>query len=536
MKKSPPPPPSSTPAGVGSPGMFPEFYALVAEAERRDLAVPQEVEYAMLHHEAVKRGIFPYDTFTQFIQALNPSLLSYEHIPAMVKAAERVVADPGVFKRPRSAPPGQRVMVLAVPRYFKSEIFSRLLPAYYLRKFPERTVALNSYGADLAWELSEDARSYFQQSYGVFRKDTQAKKRWGTTDNGEMWAAGVGGPGLGRGFDLGIVDDPMDPERVFSAIYQRRFMRWWVHKFLRGQQPGASIIVVMQRLSAEDPIDYLFRCEVGEGDAELDPQYWHVVVLDEIKSDEPLGRWDGPQGLPPTCTLEPDHRKAGELLAPSWFSRQQVTAIHRRKIVAAAQRQQRPYQASGDFWKQQWFRTYTQLPRTAYDGGKDWDTAYTKDEANSATAYIESYRGPGEVEEFPIYIENVAWAWKEFPELVKWMGALKGPHYIEEKASGKSAAQSLKASGVVTETVPVKGDKFSRAVAVQPTVSTGRVYVREDLLDTLLTGEGQGLLRITAEMLQMGQGGLDLNDAFTQALHRHLGLHKKAGRKKVVWA
>src|SRR5690606_15782725 len=106
----------------------------------------------------------------------------------------------------------------------------------------------------------------------------------------------------GRGYKLAIVDDPVDPEKAWSPTYQRRFREWWPAKFISRQEPDARIIVVMQRLGLDDPIDFLLRREVGDG-TDCAPEHWHVLFLDEIKSDEPIGRWDGPMGLPPTCTL-----------------------------------------------------------------------------------------------------------------------------------------------------------------------------------------------------------------------------------------
>ena len=88
----------------------------------------------------------------------------------------------------------------------------------------------------------------------------------------------------------------------------------------------------------------------------------------------------------------------------------------------------------------------------------------------------------------------------------------------------------------MAEPVAVRGDKFARAAAVQPAVSNGRIYVKKMVYDLLLSGEAQGLLRVTAEVLQTGTGGLDLNDAFVQALHRHLGLYAAPGKKRVKWA
>jgi hypothetical protein len=458
--------------------------------------------------------------FLEFVRTHNPRLLAYEHIPRLASVADRVVE--GELRR---------VLVLLPPRYFKSETFSRLLPAYYLRRHPTRHVGLASYGAELAWELSEEARSNFTADGGTLRSETRAKKRWRTKAGGVMWAAGAGGPLLGRGFHLGIPDDPIDPEKSHSPRYQKRFERWWSEKFLSRQEPGAAIVFVMQRLGVLDPVDYLLRREVGEGTPPA-PEHWHVVVCDEIRSDERLGRWDGPRGLPPTCTLEPDPRVIGEVLAPSRFSHPEVLRLQAAAgpTVAAAQRQQRPSAPEGKFWRRGWFiHVYDELPATAYDGGKDWDTAYTKDDANSASAFVESYRGPDErdadgkpvADTFPIYIHDAAWEWLEFPELVAWMKAKKGPHYVEAKASGKSAAQTLRKEVVPCDEVTVHGDKFTRSVAVQPVVSAGRVHIRRSLLRHLLEGERQGLLRVTAETLLAGGPDLDLNDAFTAAIHRH---------------
>lgn len=414
-----------------------------------------------------------------------------------------------------------------------TEAFSRLLGAHFLRRHPEARVGLASYGAELAWDISEEARTYFEMDGGRLKSSTHGKKHWKTEESGEMWAAGVGGPMLGFGYDLGIVDDPTDPRKAHSPTYQRRFRRWWPSKFLSRQEPGAQIVVVMQRLGPDDPVDFLLRREVGD-DTEAAPQHWHVVVLDEIKSTEPLGPWDGPMGLPETCTLEPDDRDPGSVLAPSRFDADQVSKMQSgaASFVSSAQRQQRPMEPRGDFWRKGWFRTYRELPPDAYDGGKDWDTAYTKDEANSASAYVESYRGPGPDDSCDIYIHDVGWAWKEFPELVSWMQAKAGPHYVEQKASGKSAAQALRRQGLGVEEVTVEGDKFARAAAVQPVASNRRVHVREAVLDDLLRGDRQGLLRITTEQLQADGPGLDLNDAFVQALHRHTASPKKKLRSR----
>jgi hypothetical protein len=467
--------------------------------------------------ELQRRGIALPEHFSHFVARHNPTLLKFEHVPKLIDLANRVVLGTVM-----------RLLVVLPPRYFKSEIFSRLLPAFFLRQNPHLQCVGSAYGADLAWSLSEEARTYYQQDGGQVLHDTKAKKHWKTHRNGKMHAAGVGGPLLGFGYHLGIVDDPTDPEKAASATYQKRFSEWWPSKWLSRQEPNARIIVVMQRLGMDDPIDFLLRREIGEGTDQA-PEHWHVAVMDEVKSPEPLGRWTGPRGLPPTCTLEPDWRETGRVLAPSRFSPEQVERLQLNAgaMVTSTQRQQRPMAPTGDFWRKDWFRTYTELPSDAYDGGKDWDTAYTKDDSNAASAFVESYRGAGAPDRFPIYIQDADWDWIEFPELVAWMQRLAGPHYVEQKATGKSAVQALHAQSIAATEVPVKGDKMARSALVQPVVSNRRIYVRETLLHTLLYGERQGLLRVTAENLTTETGDLDLNDCFVQAVTRHVGPYQR---------
>lgn len=479
-------------------------------------------ELRATYSELQRRGFALPERYEDFVRRHNPDLLRYEHIPRTCDVVDRVVR--GEIKR---------LLVIEPPRYFKSEMFSRLLGAYWTRQMPHQWAAIISYAADMAWELSEDARGYYVADGGVLRRDSGAKRRWRTVRGGGLWAYGVGGQLLGRGYKLAIVDDPVDPEKAWSPTYQRRFREWWPAKFISRQEPDARIIVVMQRLGLDDPIDFLLRREVGDG-TDCAPEHWHVLFLDEIKSDEPIGRWDGPMGLPPTCTLEPDPRPLGAVLAPSRFNANEVKRLQTAAgpLVTSAQRQGRPMRPAGDFWKEAWFRDriYDELPASAYNGGTDWDTAYTKNELNSASAFVRSFRGPGKDGEFPIYIDEVDWDWLEFPALIERMRSVAGPHYVEDKAAGKSSVQALRAENITAFEVKVHGDKFARAAAVQSVVANRRVWVRRSVFQSLLYGERQGLLRVSAERLQEDGPDLDLNDAFVQALTRHVGLY---GRRLV---
>lgn len=428
-----------------------------------------------------------------------------------------------------------------------SELFSRLLPAYYLLKHPSRVVALASYGADLAWQLSSDARDHYSAAGGKFKEGSArgTTRNWRTVRmrglSGGMWAAGLGGQYLGKGWNLGIVDDPLDPRQVRSRAYQRRWASWWPGQWLRGERPSNSAMMfVQQRLASDDPVGWLLEKEdeaVKSGDLTA-AHKWHILAFDEIKSNEPFAKYDGPRGFPSSCTVEPDPRKVGDALSPTWRSMEVIKRMHAQSDAAtvSAQRQQRPMSPTGEFWRLEYFedRVFDTLPKDAYNLGWDWDTAYSKEEANSASAGIQSARGPGPEESFPVYVNDVDWDWLEFPDLVLRIKAKTGPHYVEKKASGKSVVQTLLAYGVSAHEVPVTGDKLARASAAQPAAANHRVYISRRAQQKLLYAEGQGLLRVTAEALQEGGECLDVNDAFVQAIWRHLRIWVTRKKKMIA--
>src|SRR5258708_427566 len=99
-----------------------------------------------------------------------------------------------------------RVMIFAPVRHGKSELLSRLGTAYYLRHRPGSWVGLCAHTAELANLLSANSRAYYGR--GSLSRQSSCKKQSETGQGGGMWAAGVGGPITGKGFDLVVIDGP----------------------------------------------------------------------------------------------------------------------------------------------------------------------------------------------------------------------------------------------------------------------------------------------------------------------------------------
>lgn len=249
------------------------------------------------------------EDFQSFVAIANPRFKWYWHCIKIANVLVRVAN--GELNR---------VMIFAPPRHGKSEILSRLFSAYYLSLFPDRWVGINSYASDLAYTLSRSARENFISNGGVVRGDAAAVKHWETDEGGGLWAAGVGGPITGKGFHLGIIDDPLkNAEEASSVTVAESQQAWYPSTFYTREEPDAAIVIMMTRWGELDLCGWLLSQE-AEGE---EPERWHVVSFEAIKETVPIE-------IPATCTLEPDERKTGEPLCPERYSLEKLRKISKR--------------------------------------------------------------------------------------------------------------------------------------------------------------------------------------------------------------
>lgn len=210
-------------------------------------------------------------------------------------------------------------MIFAPPRHGKSELLSRLFSAYYLSLFPDRWVGINSYAADLAYTLSRSARENYLANEHRVKDDAAAVKHWETEHGGGLWAAGVGGPITGKGFHLGIIDDPIkNAEEAASETVNQGQQAWYSSTFYTREEPDAAIVIMMTRWNERDLCGWLLEQENEE-----EPEHWHVVSFEAIKEA------DAPE-LPKSCTLEPDDRPIGEPLCPERYPVEKLKKIAKR--------------------------------------------------------------------------------------------------------------------------------------------------------------------------------------------------------------
>ena len=134
-----------------------------------------------------------------------------------------------------------RLIVCCPPRLGKSLLVSKLFPAYWVSRYPTRFCAIASYSAELAYAHSREARHYYRAVGHPLSKDSTAVGNWLTPDRGGCIAAGVRGPFTGKGYALGIIDDPYKgPEDANSAAQRQKLIEWFQSVWLTRSGPGVN--------------------------------------------------------------------------------------------------------------------------------------------------------------------------------------------------------------------------------------------------------------------------------------------------------
>ena len=392
------------------------------------------------------------------------------------------------------------------PGTSKSTIVTIMLPAWSW-SIDHRIRALTaSYSASLSTDhavksrdiiKSDKYKSYFPEL--TIKKDQDNKTHYKNDFGGERYATSVTGTVTGFHAHLIIVDDPLNPKGASSEA-DRLTANNFMDSTLSTRKVNKSVtptILVMQRLHQKD-------C-TGNWLGKEGKKIKHICLPGEISKD--------------VKPIELKERYIDGLLDTHRLNTNDLTGlkINLGSYGYAGQIMQTPTPSDGGIWKQ-WILPIEDgemdllLPQlTSY--GSDWDLAYTEKEKNSASAYVSAGNHDNKM-----YINDIGFKWLEFPNLMGYMKAKDQPHYIEGKASGKSAKQTLTNQGIPAIEVQVTGgDKTARAQMVTPYAESGLVYCRASLLNKLYNDSKQGIL-----IFPNGEGD-DLQDALVQSISRLLG-------------
>lgn len=377
-----------------------------------------------------------------------------------------------------------RLMVFMPPRYSKSFHVSQAFPCWCLGRRPEWNVALTSYAQSLALEQSRRARDLFARPiiHRIFPRvyhvpgregqepipiERQAAQEWGTSRGGRYYAVGIGGGLTGRGFDLGIIDDPVkDREAADSPTIREKTWSWYQSTFYTRRMPGAAIILCQTRWHPDDLAGRLLEeSKRGRGEE------WHVLSMPVLDSE-------------------------GRPLWPEFWSLEEVEKTRQAMDVRewAALYMQAPTVAGGSIFKRDWWADGARydaedraLVNSCVARVHSWDTAEKTEEGNAYSARVVGELTP----DYQMVTREVWRARLEFPALCEEIeraakrdnadGKLRAV-IIEDKSSGTSAIQMLMTQGPgwlreIIHPVTPKGDKIQRCYQASVWCNSGVVWL-----------------------------------------------------------
>jgi predicted phage terminase large subunit-like protein len=319
--------------------------------------------------------------FRSFIGKVKREFVFYEHCDLLADVLQRVAN--GSVKR---------LLVQLPPRHSKSEMVSRLFSSYYLKKNPSHFVGISSYSAELSYTLSRASRENYLESGGTVKDDVASVKHWETPQGGGVWSAGVGGSITGKGFHLGIIDDPIkNAEEAASDLIREKQREWYSSTFYTRAEPNAAIIIIQTRWHEDDLTGWLLSEETGDT-----PEGWHIVCLPALSDELPL--------FPSSCEIVEDFREThGLALCPERYDeiklaqiRSRIGAYHFESLY-----QQTPTSKQGLFFDVSKLEIVNAAPVQAVRW-RGWDKAATEGDGDF-TAGVKLAKTPDGI----VYIEDV---------------------------------------------------------------------------------------------------------------------------------
>ena len=394
------------------------------------------------------------------------------------------------------------VIINIPPGTSKSTIATVMLPVWAWTIDPSIRNLTASYSASLSIDHALKSRDIVRSDkYREFfpevqiKQDQDNKSHYKNTAGGERYATSVTGTVTGFHAHLIVVDDPLNPKGATSEV-ERESANQFMDVTLSTRKVDKAVtptILVMQRLHEND-------CS-GHWLAKENKKIKHICLPGELSND--------------VKPIELKKHYVDGMLDKDRLDKEVLSElkINLGSYGYAGQIMQTPAPLGGGIWKQ-WIIPVDDrdFPTTLLHVGSDWDLAYTEKETNSASAFVTAGMFDGKM-----YIDNIGFEWLEFPKLMAYMRDKKAPHYIEQKASGKSAKQVLTNQGVPAIEVPViGGDKVARATMATPYAESGMIYCRRSILDKLYSDPRQGILLFPKAEHD------DVQDALVQSINRLL--------------
>jgi predicted phage terminase large subunit-like protein len=368
-----------------------------------------------------------------------------------------------------------RLAISIHPRSLKSNLVTVLFPPWVWTRQAWKRFMCISYSQELSTEHSLRRRriiesSYYQENWGnMFRimPDQNRKNIFENTARGTMIATSASGTATGRGANIQIYDDFLNPQEAASETERKAKIEAYANTFSsRLNDPKKdAMIVVAQRTHSQDLTGHVLA-EDGWTHIELP-----IIAEKRIVYSFPISKREH--------TVE-----VGQILNPA---RHDANTISKQKRASgsrnfAAQWMCNPSSDLGNMIQRTWWRFYKDEPRELYSKmqvrATSWDFAFKDTEDGSyVVGYVVGRRGSQKFifEEIRDHMDFTKTCAAVISANNRWLNL--DYNFYEDRANGPAVKSAL--SKKVKGLIPVEplGSKEARMSAASPDIEAGDVLL-----------------------------------------------------------
>ena len=370
------------------------------------------------------------------------------------------------------------------PRHGKSWIVTEHLPLWYWMRYPSADVAFATYSDTFAVSWGRKMRQRILENVAKLGMDLTNGHRhaadhlYFTTSKANMYLVGTGGSLTGKGWQLGIIDDPFkDAAEALSDAQRQSKAEWYESTFdtrnTRLGHDGLPVQIMMFTRWHEDDLAgrYIYD-EKRQVRAD-----WHMIRLPALAVEgDPLGREMGEALWPSVITAE-ELRKRQER-DPLWFA----AMFQGNPTMGDQGLFPRWHNYSTDAGVHTW-EDHDGLHKINVDECVRYatvDTAYTTNTWSDYSVYAvwDWHRGTQRL--FLAHVDRVR---VESPDLSGWVQTLTqrwDPIYVgvEDVTSGKALLQEMqRTTKIPFRFLKADRDKVSRALAYGQAAANGLILI-----------------------------------------------------------
>jgi predicted phage terminase large subunit-like protein len=194
----------------------------------------------------------------------------------------------------------RRLIINCPPRHGKSELATRMFPAWFIGKNPGQSVISACYNEKFSWDFGREVKAIleddiYRQIFSDVKITTASVDRIATESGSKVFFTGRGGSITGRGSIGLVLDDPIkDRVEADSPTTREKVWTWYTQVVRTRLLTFKGWIIIIQTRWHEDDL-------VGRITDPTNPNYnatearkWRIIDLPALaRDDDPIGRKPG---------------------------------------------------------------------------------------------------------------------------------------------------------------------------------------------------------------------------------------------------